>query len=424
MAMTTMTQRLSRTQKSSILTTAVLISALGYFVDIYDLLLFGIVRVASLQGIGVPEDQLLTVGISLINKQMAGMLIGGVLWGILGDKKGRVSVLFGSILIYSLANIANGFIQSEEWYGVCRFLAGVGLAGELGAAITLVSESLSKEHRGYGTTIVASIGILGAVFAGIIGDIFPWRTAYIIGGVMGLLLLVMRVSVYESSLFQTVKEKTHRESGKKVRMGDIRMLFYPWPRFTRYLSCILIGVPIWFVVGILVTFSPELSKALGMEEAISAGKAILFCYLGMSMGDVASGLLSQYLRSRRTVVFLFLGMTLFFVGTYLLSSGISSSAFYFICFALGFSSGYWAIFISLTAEQFGTNLRATATTTVPNFVRGSVVLLTSAFQALQPGLGLVNSAWVVGLTTLVLAGFAANRLEETFARDLEYVEAH
>lgn len=402
-------------KKNSILTATVFVSALGYFVDIYDLLLFGIVRVASLRDIGVAEDKIMEVGVYLMNLQMFGMLLGGIVWGVLGDKKGRVSVLFGSILIYSLANILNGFVESVPAYGLLRFLAGFGLAGELGAAITLVSETLSRENRGWGTTLVASIGILGAVFASILGDLLHWKTCYIVGGVLGLLLLFMRVSIYESGMFKALSEEG-------VKRGDLRMLFWPWSRGKKYLKSILIGVPIWFVVGILITFSPELALQLNITGPILAGRAILFCYAGLSLGDLISGYLSQVFKTRRKVILGFLLQTFVLMSVILFCQGLSPTAFYGLCFGLGFSIGYWAVFITIAAEQFGTNIRATVTTTVPNFVRGSVVLLTSAFQFLKVPLGLIQSAWLVGAVTLFLAVLSVLTIEETYGKNLDYSE--
>jgi len=272
----------SKALSENVLNANVIVAALGYFVDIYDLLLFGIVRVASLKDIGVPDSELLEKGVLLINAQMFGMLLGGLLWGVIGDKKGRIAVLFGSILMYSVANILNAFVTDVETYAVLRFVAGIGLAGELGAAITLVSETLTKEKRGYGTTIVASVGILGAVVAGLIGDLFSWQTAYIIGGVMGLALLALRVSMSESGLF-------HDSKNSKSKKGDLKMLFYPPARFIKYAQCILIGLPVWYAVGILMTFSPELAKDLGVTAPIAAGSTIMWGYLGLAIGDLTSG---------------------------------------------------------------------------------------------------------------------------------------
>lgn len=392
-----------------------MVAALGYFVDIYDLLLFGIVRVPSLKAIGVPDDQLLGVGINLINSQMAGMLVGGILWGILGDKLGRLSVLFGSILLYSLANIANAFVLDPSTYAILRFVAGVGLAGELGAAITLVSELMTKETRGIGTALVASIGLLGAVFAAFVGDMFDWKVAYIVGGCMGLALLILRMKMLESGMFEATKHKN-------VKRGDFFMLFKRWDRFTLYLSCILIGVPIWFVIGILITFSPELAKELGVTGPISASTAIMMGYIGLSIGDLASGLISQYLKNRRKVVLIFLGLTLAGTLVYLNATGISSQMFYGICWFLGFAVGYWAVFVTVAAEQFGTNLRATVATTVPNFVRGSVVLLTLSFRSLSNHVSLTQSALFVGLISIVIALLALAKMHETFGKDLDYIE--
>lgn len=393
----------------------VIVAALGYFVDIYDLLLFSIVRVPSLKFLGVPEKDLLQEGVFLINMQMAGMLIGGILWGVLGDKKGRLSVLFGSILLYSLANIANGFVTGVEQYAVLRFVAGIGLAGELGAGITLVAEILPREIRGYGTALVASVGVLGAVLAYFVADLFDWQIAYFIGGGLGLLLLLLRVSVFESGIFKELKEKP-------VTRGNFFSLFTSTRQFYKYLNCILIGLPIWFVIGVLVTFSPEFGVALGVETPVKAGKAIMFAYIGLSAGDFTSGMLSQSLASRRRVVLLFILLTALFVAFFLLLPIRSALGLYLVCGGLGFSIGYWALFVTIAAEQFGTNMRATVATTVPNFVRGSVNLITPLFLALSGQFGIIMGAGLVGLLTLVIALLALRNLHETFGRDLNFLE--
>ena len=400
---------------TSILNVNVIVSALGYFVDIYDLLLFGIVRVASLKDLGVPQDQLLPKGIFLINAQMIGMLLGGLLWGVLGDKRGRISVLFGSIALYSVANIANAFVTDVTSYGILRFIAGVGLAGELGAAITLVSETMSKEHRGYGTTVVAAIGILGAVLAALVADNFHWTTAYIIGGVMGLALLVLRVSMYESGMFKHIKDST-------VAKGDLRMLFSPPKRFFKYLRCVLIGIPVWFAVGILFTFAPELALALGITDPITAGKAIMYGYIGLSAGDLASGFLSQYFKSRKKVVKSFVTLTFILTLVYVNAGNFDSTMFYALCCAIGFSVGYWAVFVTIAAEQFGTNLRATVATSVPNLVRGAVVPLTLSFRFLSNYTSLMNAALIVGCVSVAIALIAAHFMSETYGKDLDYLE--
>jgi MFS family permease len=393
----------------------VIVAALGYFVDIYDLLLFSIVRVPSLQYLGVTGDCLLEEGLFLINMQMGGMLLGGILWGVLGDKQGRLSVLFGSILLYSLANIANGFVQTVDQYALLRFVAGIGLAGELGAGITLVAEILPKEIRGYGTTLVASVGVLGAVLAYFVADLFDWQIAYFIGGGLGLTLLVMRVSVFESGMFQQVKDKP-------VTRGNFFMLFSSARRLGRYLRCILIGLPIWFVAGILITFSPEFGQALGIAEPIEAGKAVMFSYIGLSAGDFSSGFLSQYVRSRKRVVLAFILLTCLFVVVYLLAPIRSSGLFYLVCVCLGIGIGYWALFVTIAAEQFGTNLRATVATTVPNFVRGSVNIITPLFLLARANVGLIGGAALVGVGTVIIALLALWKLEETFGKDLDFLE--
>jgi len=399
-----------------LLSVPVVVAALGYFVDIYDLLLFSIVRKPSLIALGVPEDQLLNEGEFLLQVQMTGLLVGGIIWGIMGDKRGRLSVLFGSILMYSLANIANGFVTSVDQYASLRFIAGIGLAGELGAGITLVSEVLPTRLRGYGTTIVAAVGLMGAVLANFIAKEFDWQVAYFIGGGLGLALLVARVSVFESGIFLKTKETKH------VQRGNFFQLFTNVKRFKKFLGCIFIGLPIWFAIGILVTFSPEFSKALGLSDPVLAGDAVMWSYIGLAAGDMCSGVLSQIIRSRRRVVFIFTLLTLAFILLYLYSPATTAAGFYVTCFLLGFGIGYWALFVTIAAEQFGTNLRSTVATTVPNFIRGTVVPLSWAFAWLREPLGIINGALVVGLFTIVIALIALNAIEETFSRDLNFLE--
>ena len=396
-------------------TLIIIVAALGYFVDIYDLILFSVVRVKSLKELGVADDDLLSVGANIINSQMFGMLIGGILWGVLGDKKGRLSVLFGSIIVYSLANIANGFASSVAAYTVIRFIAGVGLAGELGAGITLVTETMSKENRGYGTMIVAGVGLFGAVAAALISDHYTWQTSYFIGGGMGLLLLFLRVGLAESGLFKEVKDSS-------IQRGNIFMLFNNAPRFKKYVCCILIGLPLWFVVGVLITFSPEFGKALNATGVLNAGKGIMYCYIGIAVGDIVAGFLCQILRSRKKVMFMFLVLTAIAITVYLSAEGLSPETFIWLSLFLGFASGYWATFVTIASEQFGTNLRATVTTTVPNFVRGSVVAITISFQFLKGEVGILQSAMIVGAVCLVIALTALSQLKETFNKDLDYVE--
>lgn len=394
----------------------VLVAALGYFVDIYDLILFSIVRVASLKSLGVPDVQMLDTGVLLLNMQMGGMLVGGILWGILGDKRGRISVLFGSIFLYSLANILNGFVTNVEMYAVLRFIAGVGLAGELGAGITLVSEVMPKTKRGYGTMVVASIGVMGAVAAALIVELTEWRTSYFIGGGMGIAILILRFGVYESGMYNSIKEASH------VGKGEFIKLFTDKGRFLKYLYCILIGLPLWFVVGILITFSPEFGKAFGIAEPISAGKSIMFCYIGLVFGDIFSGTLSQVLKSRKKVLYIFLTATLACICIYLFLNSTSTFYFYTVCVLMGTAVGYWVIFVTNSSEQFGTNLRSTVTTTVPNFIRGSVIPLTFLFQTLKPSMGIKYSAFAIGVLTIIIAIWATSKLEETYGKDLDYTE--
>lgn len=399
----------------SLYSVPVVVAALGYFVDIYDLLLFSIVRITSLRSLGVAEEDLMSTGEFLIQAQMFGLLIGGIIWGVMGDKRGRLSVLFGSILLYSLANIGNGFVTTVDQYALLRFIAGIGLAGELGAGITLVSEVLSKELRGYGTTIVASVGLMGAVLANIVARTFDWQMAYFIGGGLGLLLLVARVSIFESNMYEKVKTKN-------IKRGNFFQLFTNRDRLQRFVSCIFIGLPIWFVIGILISFSPEFAKALGVSGTIIAGDAVMFSYIGLAVGDLSSGLISQWLKSRRKVVLLYILITLVFIILYLFNPSTSPAVFYLICFGLGVGTGYWALFVTIAAEQFGTNLRATVATSVPNFIRGTVVPLVALFSLLRPVLGITWGAFIVGSFTVLISLIALKFLNETFARDLNFLE--
>ncbi|MBA3542414.1 MAG: MFS transporter, partial [Deltaproteobacteria bacterium] len=418
-------------QTSRAATLAVIVAALGYFVDIYDLILFGMVRTASLKDLGVVGKAALTSeGIYLLNMQMGGMLVGGVLWGVLGDKKGRLSVLFGSIAMYSLANLANGFpfdwpttvgMSHIDAYALCRLVAGIGLAGELGAGITLVSELMGKHNRGVGTTLVAALGVSGGVVAGLIGGAFPgvgvhWTTAYYIGGFMGLALLALRIGVVESGMFKSVLEK------KQVSRGNFFRLFTSRKRFLRYLAIICVGVPVWYVIAILFVFANELGGALGLVPEPSPARSLFFCYGGCALGGVAAGMLSQRLQSRKRALGIFLGLSAVMCTLYFLLGGISSTVFYTLCCLGGAASGYWAVFVSTAAELFGTNLRATVTTTVPNFVRGSAVLLTTGFQALTPSSGLIGAAIIVGVFAFAVAAFGLLSLKETFGVDLDFHE--
>ena len=405
--------------KSTVFTAAVIVAALGYFVDIYDLILFSIIRVESLKDLGVTAAAEITdKGLFLINMQMGGMLVGGILWGILGDKKGRLSVLFGSILLYSLANIANGFVTSVEQYAWLRLIAGIGLAGELGAGITLVSESLPKEKRGYGTMVVATVGVSGAMLGYWVGQKLGWRNAYFVGGGLGLALLVLRVSVFESGMFQQVQAQAD------VVRGNFLSLFTNPVRLGKYLRVLLIGVPLWFVVGILVTLAPEFGRALGLTGEVTAGLAVFWCYFGLVFGDFFSGALSQYWHSRNKALQVFLVFCAVLVGVYLFGlQGASPATFYGVCFVLGMSVGFWALFVTVAAEQFGTNLRATVATTAPNFARGAVVGLVPAFKYLSGALGgIIPGAAVLGALSLLVAFWAVRTLPESYGKDLNYVE--
>ena len=403
------------TKTYGVLSLPVIVGALGYFVDIYDLLLFGIVRRQSLQDLGLSGEQLATVGEQIISVQMAGLLLGGIIWGIMGDKKGRLSVLFGSIILYSLANIANGMVTNTTQYAIIRFIAGVGLAGELGAGITLITELLPKEKRGLGTSFVAGLGLTGAVVAYFVSQTFDWRICYYIGGGLGLLLLFLRVSVFESGMFHQVKKM-------EVQRGNFFMFFNNRDRLKKYLISILIGLPTWYVIGVLVTFSDKFGTEFNLQEGINPGRAIMFAYVGIAIGDIAIGFVSQWLRSRKKALYIFYGLTALFILLFFLQDGGSSTYMYAICAGLGFATGFWAIFVTMAAEQFGTNLRATAATTVPNMVRGALPLMILLFQWLRSFLPYVTAGWITGLVIMIITVIAAAGAKETFGKELNYVE--
>ncbi|MCJ8211127.1 MFS transporter [Mucilaginibacter sp. RS28] len=394
----------------------VLVAALGYFVDIYDLLVFSIVRKASLLDIGVKPTDVLPQGVFIINLQMFGLLLGGIIWGIIGDKLGRIKVLFGSILLYSIANFANGFAHDVDTYAWIRFVAGIGLAGELGAGITLVTETMSKEKRGYGTMIVSVIGLFGAALAVVVAK-YGWRNAYFVGGGLGVLLLLLRLGTFESGMFKNVEQAN-------VSRGDFFMLFSNGKRFLKYLYCILIGSPLWYVVGVLVTLSPEFGgpKALAAKEPLNAGEGILYTYIGIAVGGLIAGLLSQATKSRKLTMLIFLLLSAGTVVIYLNSFGLTNAKFVWICFLMGCAVGYWPIFVTIAAEQFGTNIRSTVATTVPNFVRGSLIPINWGFTALAGKFGMINSGYIMMALLTVIAIFSLTRLRETFGKDLNYVE--
>lgn len=409
----------SQERRKGVFQLAVIVAALGYFVDIYDLLLFTVVKQASLFGLGSTDSTILADSTRVINWQMVGLLLGGIIWGVLGDKKGRLSVLFGSIILYSAANFATGFIHTVNQYALCRFLAGLGLAGELGAGITLVSELLPKNKRGIGTSLVAGIGLIGAVFAYFTyrytGD---WRLCYKIGGALGIALLILRVSVAESGMFMQVKKQA-------VVRGNFLMFFTNAYRFRKYMMAILIGLPTWYVIGILVNQSDRFAKAMYGSSRIDSGRSIMFAYVAISIGDILVGFICQWLKSRKKGLFIFYVLCL--LSGILFFSGYNNqdSRMYMICTLLGFSTGFWAIFVTMGAEQFGTNLRATAATTIPNMVRGSLPLINLLFLNLFQkdwGWSLIRAGVVTGILVMVISFVAFYYTEETYHKDLDYIE--
>lgn len=394
----------------------IIVASLGYFVDIYDLIVFNVVKKESLEALGFSGLELKAKEILLFNLQMTGMLIGGILWGIMGDKKGRVSVLFGSIFLYSIANLANAYVSNINQYAITRFIAGIGLAGELGAGITLVAENMKREKRGYGTMIIVTFGALGAVVASLVGKNFGWQATYIVGGCMGLVLLLLRAGAYESGMYQNLKEHTD------IKKGNFMTLFKRSDLFLKYIACILIGLPIWFSIGVLINLSNRFGEALGMIEKVNVADSVMYAYLGLSAGDLVSGLLSQLLKSRKKVVFIYLALSFILMIIYLFNPNVSIDYFKVMCFLLGFGAGYWALFVTIASEQFGTNIRSTVTNTVPNFVRGAVVPITLSFASLTVVQGTIWAAFIVGLVCIILAFLSTLYIKDSFSKDLNYYE--
>lgn len=406
---------MNSTKQYGILSLPVIVAALGYFVDIYDLLLFSIIRIPSLKSLGLNDAQIASDGLKIINIQMFGLLIGGILWGILGDKFGRMKVLFASIILYSIGNIANGFVETVNQYAAVRFFSGIGLAGELGASITLVSEILSKEKRGIGTSVVAGIGLLGAVFAFFMKESFEWRTCYFIGGGMGFMLLFLRAGVLESSMFHSIKNTT-------IAKGKILMLFNNKKRFSKYIKAILIGLPTWYVIGILISFSDKFGKEMNIVGSIDPGKAVMFAYVAISIGDLAVGFISQWFKSRKKAIAFFYVIAIIGIILFFNLQGKTNDQLYWVCALLGFGTGFWALFVTMSAEQFGTNIRATVTTTVPNMVRGSLVLISLVFTTLQNSFTYTTSGWITGVLIMLISILALVYTNETFGKELNYVE--
>ncbi|MCX6211813.1 MAG: MFS transporter [Bacteroidetes bacterium] len=402
-----------------LLSLPVFVAALGYFVDVYDLLLFTIVRQPSVMSLGATAETIIVDSAHIINWQMSGLLIGGILWGVLGDKKGRLKVLFGSIILYSVANFLTSFVQTVDQYAYCRFIGGIGLAGELGAGITLVSEMLPKNKRGIGTSLVAGIGLFGAVFAYFTFKVTSdWRLCYQIGGVLGFFLLILRVKVAESFMFESAKLAN-------ISKGNFLMFFSSYQRFSKYIKAILIGLPTWFVIGVMVNYSNKFASGLYGVNLIDSGKAVMFAYIGIALGDLLIGYVSQYFESRKKALLVFYSLNIVCMIFFFSSINTNDNSMYLICGLLGFSTGYWAIFNTMAAEQFGTNLRATAATTIPNMVRGALPLINFLFlDILQKKLGwnIIQSGIFTGATVMLITLIAFVFTEETYHKDLDYLE--
>lgn len=388
-------------------------SSLGYAVDLFDLILFTVVRIPSFADLHVADT--VGVGALLLNLQSAGLILGGFLWGTLSDRLGRVRVLFGSIALYSVANLANGFVTDVTQYGILRFLSGVGLAGEFGIAVTLLSEVLPVGSRAYGTIFVTAVGVVGGLSAGLAASALGWRAAFMVGGGLGLALLVLRFRLRESPLFLRVKDE-------RIPRGNLRAFFADGRRARNFLACVLIGVPNWFSGGILLTFAPELAQRAGATGTVSVATAVVLAYVGLGAGAALAGVLSERIGSRRWAIFSFMGAYALVVDLFLLPHGMPVAWYYALLFFSSFTTGYTALAVLVTSEIFGTNFRGTATTAMPNLVRGSVIFLTIALVALTPSMGLLNAALAVGTIVALLALLALRSIPETFGKSMAFVE--
>lgn len=394
---------------------AIVASALGFFVDLYDIIIVSVVRTKSLLAVGVPEAELMSKGIWLLNIQMIGMLIGGFLWGILGDKRGRLSVLFGSIVLYSLATFANGFVTSYWMYLVLRFLAGVGLAGELGAGITLVSEQMPQKWRGIGPSIIGSFGMLGAIMGAYIGGKYSWESTYIIGGAIGFALLILRLGVLESGMYEQIKKST-------VARGDLSIIFKNKVKLKKYVSIFLLGFPAWYINGVIMTFTPEIAKAMKMTEIPAVSVVFTMYFLGFTFGDISCGFVSQFFKSRKKAITIYLASFGLFLALFFMFAHLSVTLYYSFFFGLGVAAGYTIVLLTLAAEQFGTNIRSTVTTSSLNLIRASLIPQTLAFTFLTPFIGITQSALIIGVFSLGISFWALTNLEETFNKSLDFVE--
>lgn len=407
-------------KQNSIFSLPVIVGALGFFVDIYDLLLFSVVRKKSFAELGVAPDQMKEIGENIISWQMIGLVIGGIGWGILGDKKGRKSVLFGSILLYSAATIANGFVKDINTYTLLRFIAGLGIAGELGASITLTSETLPKEKRGIAATIIATSGVLGMIAAYFVYDLSGenWRLCYFIGGGMGIALLFLRVGVLESRMYDSVKQS-------QVKLGNFFMMISSRERFIRYMRAIFIGLPVWYVIGVLISFSDEFAKQFGISD-FDQPKALMLQYAALAFGDLGAGIFSNLIKSRKKTLLIYYAiLAVFIILFFALKGGGSATNMYLLCMGLGFGSGISVIYITMSAEQFGTNLRATAAISIPNLVRGFLPLILILFRFLRSESMLndyVTAAWITGAVVMVIGFIAVLYTKETFGKEMDFLE--
>lgn len=402
----------------------ILVASLGYFVDAYDLIIASVVRSSAivelgLAQVGTPEHTKYAQLFEYV--QSAGILLGGIIFGVYSDKKGRKKALYYSIAIYSIANILNGLLSASvpfvgTVYCILRFICGFALAAELSIGIVMISETMKAKHRGYGTMIVVSFGILGAVLAAVLFEFIGihWQTLYLIGGIAGVLLLIFRFSVKETNPFLDL-ENQESERGSWVMIFKNRRLL------KILFNAILLGFPIYFFISIPIKFATDYGKELGLT--IKGTIPIIVFYIAMSVSDIIANYLCQLFENRKKVLYFYLGLCT--ISVFLLHfypPTTPEQYFYLFSPLMGFASGYWALLITFTNEQIGTNIRSTYTTAVPNVVRSLFIPIQLLLTVLQPTFGTSTSVFYIGVLAVILALLGLYSLKETWGKNLKFID--
>jgi MFS transporter, putative metabolite:H+ symporter len=381
----------------------------GYFIDIFDLVLFSTLRISSFEELKITDPTYWTV--VFFNLQMTGILVGGIFWGKMADIKGRSWSFMGTILVFSIANIINGLTSSLTVYGICRFIAGFGLAGEMGSGIALICEKVPDEKRSLYLGFVSSLGCIGAVLSGWLGDIVYWRYLFIGSGFAGILLTLLRKNLLEPDLFR-------KTATLNIPRGQWKTLFQSPPDLIRFILLIFLGIPMWYIIGILWSFSTEMTSTIGLN-IFTSGQAILWGYVGVWMGDMLMPFVSQFLKSRIFTIQICLIMMLLGVIYLFQFQPHSLLSFQLTHIFLGFTIGYWAVYATLCGESFGTNIRALTSTSLPSLIRFSSIPMMIIYQYGRDENEL-NIALGMGLTVLCISMITTYFIKDTFQKDIDF----